>query len=285
VRTRHEAAAPAAALGLTREQRIAGFAIKEFTQPPYRRLPWHEHPDASVCFVVSGSYTERLGGQDRECAPHTLVFKPPVERHADRFGRAGGTCLLIEIPPGRLATLEPCAGVMREPKLVHDARLAALGHHIYREFGGLDDLSPLALEGAILDLLVEATRVVGRQRSSRPPRWLREAHDLIRDGFRESITLSTVAGAVSIHPAHLARMFRRFYGASIGAYVRRLRIEHAARELARPGASLGEIGVRAGFYDQSHFSRVFKYQLGQTPAQFRDAARARHPSTNPHRPS
>ncbi len=283
--TRYGSEAPAAALGLTREQRIAGFALKEFTQPPYRRLPWHEHGDASMCFVVSGSYTERLGGQDRECAPHTLVFKPPVERHADRFGRAGGTCLLIEISPGRMATLEPCSAIAVEPRLVRNAKLAALGRQVYREFGGVDELSSLAAEGAILELLVEATRTVVQERAPRPPRWLREAHDLIRDSFREPLTLTSVASTVRIHPSHLARMFRRHYRASIGDYVRRLRIEHAARELTRPGVSLGEIGLRAGFFDQSHFSRVFKQQMGQTPAQFRAASRSRTARTNPRRTS
>jgi hypothetical protein len=98
-------------LGMARTKAMGGFCLKEFAQPPYRRLPWHEHHDASICFVVSGAYAERMRAQDHECPPHSMVFKPAGERHADEFGREGGTCLLIEVGPERLRTLEPVSGV------------------------------------------------------------------------------------------------------------------------------------------------------------------------------
>jgi hypothetical protein len=83
---------PVSEKGMTRRRMIAGFSIKEFSQPPFRRLPWHEHHDASICFVVSGSYTERLCGAEWECSPDATVFKPPFEGHSDQFGRSGAKC-------------------------------------------------------------------------------------------------------------------------------------------------------------------------------------------------
>ena len=251
---------------------MGGFRLTEFAQPPYRRLPWHEHRDASICFVVSGAYAERMRARDQECPPHSMVFKPAGERHADEFGREGGTCLLIEVGTERLRTLEPVSDITARPGLVRNAKLAALGHQIHREFLQSDGLSPLAVEGLILELLVEATRA-GRERAGRPrPQWLREAHDLIHENVGRPLTLSSIAREVGIHPAHLARTFRAHYRRSIGEYVRRLRIERASRELADGGASIAEIGLRAGFFDQSHFSRVFRDHTGQTPGAFRSAA-------------
>ena len=129
---------PTADLGMARTRVMGGFQLKEFSQPPHRRLPWHEHRDASICFVVAGSYAERMRGQDRECAPHAMIFKPPGERHADQFGREGGTCLLIEIGPERLETLAPVSDVTARPGVARSARLAGLGHRIYREFAAGD---------------------------------------------------------------------------------------------------------------------------------------------------
>lgn len=272
-------------LGLTSRKAIAGFSITEFSQPPYRRLPWHEHTDASICFVVSGSYTERVGRRDRECAPHSMVFKPASEGHSDQFGRFGGTCLLIEISPGRLEGIEPCSGITRKPSLVRNAKLTAFGHHLYREFSGGDAYSPLAVEGLILEVLVEASRVAVEESTARRPNWLRQAHELIHEGFCEPLTLSAIARAVGIHPSHLARTFRAHYRRSIGDYVRHLRLERASRELTDTGLSLAEIGLRSGFFDQSHFSRTFKGHTGLTPAQFRAASRVRNSRTNPHRAS
>ena len=70
------------------------------------------------------------------------------------------------------------------------------------------------------------------------------------------------------------------YGRTIGEYVRRLRIERAARELSHGGSPIAAIGLRAGFFDQSHFSRVFRDHTGLTPAAFRAAARS-HSRTSP----
>lgn len=259
--------------GMARARAMGGFSLKKFTQPPFRRLPWHEHRDASICFVVSGTYAERMRTRNHECPPHSMVFKPPAERHADEFGREGGTCLLIEIGRERLRTLEPVADITSRPGLVRNAKLAALGHQIHREFLCGDDLSALAVEGLILEVLVEAGRA-GREEPARPrPQWLRRAHDLIHESVGQPLTLSSIACEVGIHPAHLARTFRAHYRRSIGDYIRRLRIEQAARDLSEGSASIAEIGHRAGFFDQSHFSRVFRGHTGLTPAAFRAHSR------------
>lgn len=247
--------------GLASRRTVSGFLISEFTQPPHRRLPWHEHPYASFCFVVSGHYAERVRGREEECAPRSMVFKPAAERHADVFGRSGGRCLLVEIRPERLEA-PTHVGQMRS------ARFAALGQGLYREFKERDEASSLALEGGILEVLAEARRHTPPERGT-PPAWLKRARDLIHDHVGEPLTLSAVAHAVGVHPAHLARTFRHFYHRSLGAYLRGLRIERASRELSDRRDPISVVALRAGFYDQSHFTRVFKQHTGVTPAQFR----------------
>ncbi len=274
-----------AASGLARSATIAGYAIAEFRQPPDHWLPPHEHSDASLCFVLSGSYTERVGGRDEECAPHAMVLKPAGERHADRFGRLGATCLLVEIPPRRLAGIESLRDLTAQPALVRNARLAGFGRSLYREFTTPDAVSPLAVEALVLEVLVEASRATRPEAERTRPHWLVRAHELIRDRFGEVLTLSSVAREVGVHPSHLARAFRRHYHRSVGGYVRQLRIERAARQLADTAGSLAEIGARAGFFDQSHFSKVFKGHTGLTPGQFRHASLGRTSRTKAPRPS
>jgi AraC family transcriptional regulator len=103
----------------------------------------------------------------------------------------------------------------------------------------------------------------------KPPRWLEQARELIHGQFTESLTHDQIATAVAVHPVHLAGVFRRHYGCTIGEYARRLRVEFACRNISTSTAPLADIALAAGFSDQSHFSKVFKQLTGMTPAQFR----------------
>src|SRR4051794_19634620 len=202
--------------GLTARRTVAGFSLKEFSQPPNCRLPWHEHEHASICFVVSGFYAEQARGREQECASHAMVFKPAAEPHADVFGRSGGRCLLIEILPGRPEPSEQFSRITTRPTLARSPRLAALGHRLHSEFFEVDSVSSLALEGLILEVLADASRAVANESSPAEPRWLRQARELLHDRRGDPLTLSAVASAVGIHPSHLARTFRKRYGCTIG---------------------------------------------------------------------
>jgi AraC family transcriptional regulator len=78
-----------------------------------------------------------------------------------------------------------------------------------------------------------------------------------------------------VHAAHLARVFRKFKGCTIGDYVRGLRVQHACRRISGSDDSLADIALAAGFSDQSHLSRTFKQHTGMLPSQFRNLLRRR----------
>lgn len=51
--------------------------------------------------------------------------------------------------------------------------------------------------------------------------------------------------------------------------VKRLKIEVAQEALADDELSIGDVGLRLGYADQSHFARFFRSQTGQSPQEFR----------------
>lgn len=261
--------------GITARRVVMGFSLKEFSQPANCRLPWHVHQHASVCFVASGFYRERARGREHECATHSMVFKPSGEPHTDVFGRAGGRCLLIELLPERSEAIRSLSRITETPAVTRSSRLAALGLRLHSEFFEADSASALALEGLILEVLADATRAIADESRGVEPRWLRQARELLHDRLDDGPGLTSVAGAIGVHPSHLARTFRKRYGCTMGEYLRRLRIERAAHEVATSSVSLSEISVRSGFFDQSHFTKVFRRHTGLTPAEYRARVRAR----------
>ena len=81
--------------------------------------------------------------------------------------------------------------------------------------------------------------------------------------------MARIARAADRHEIHVAREFRRFYGTSVGAYQRRLRVEKAAQMLAAAKLSISEIALDCGFASHSHLCREFKSRYGVTPSRYR----------------
>jgi AraC family transcriptional regulator len=265
-------------LGSTRSRHanVDGFLVSLVRFPPLGRLPLHTHERATVAVILNGSFDGLMRGASRPCPAATVITEPPGEPHGNQFERAGADVLTVQPDPARADLLEPFAGVLGEVNHMRDLGVASVARRAAGELRMPDSVTPLAVEGLVLELLALAARLrradaIGTER--RPPRWLGEARDLLHDRFRENLRLSEVAAAVGVHPVHLARMFRASYGTPVGAYARGLRLTWAAVRLRDSGDGIAQIALEAGFFDQAHFTRSFKQHFGRTPLAYRRDAR------------
>jgi AraC family transcriptional regulator len=249
----------------------AGLLLTERAYPPRFTIPPHTHACSSLCLAVQGSFTETCAGRVWGCSLRTLFLRLRGEVHADRFGEAGGRVFGVELGPAWPARIAQLPQSLERPAAFEGPCLG-LALKLHYEFRMEDPASPLIAEGLVLEILGEACRAAWSPRDAAVPRWLRKARDLLQDRYRQPPSLAELADEVGVHPVHLARVFRRSYGCTIGEFVRRLRIDSACRELALPGRSLVEVALRSGFYDQSQFCRTFKRHVGMTPSQFRRQA-------------
>ncbi|MBD0369985.1 MAG: helix-turn-helix transcriptional regulator [Pyrinomonadaceae bacterium] len=254
---------------------IAGFRLVESVYPSGLKMAAHSHDPAFFSFVLRGAYTERCGRETRTCVPSLLIFHPPDGSHAVAFHNADVGIFRIEIKPQRLAHIrEHSQRLMEASRDFRGGLAASLALRLYSEFHHLDEFSPLAVEGLVLELVAEAARSAAQSSGQSRPRWLEQAREILHEQRNEMPTLSGLAAEVGVHPIYLARSFRKHYRCTVGEYVRRLRVEMACREITVSSKSLSEIATSAGFYDQSHFSNVFKRHTGMTPAEFRAHFRA-----------
>lgn len=244
------------------------FLLTEASFLPNARLPRHDHELASLTLVINGSCIETIGNKPYQCVANTLIIKPAGEAHSNDYQREGLHCLLIEIEKS-FEEISPAKETLNRVELLHGGVLPALARRVYKEFRLDDPVSKLAIEGLVLEMLAHAARSHCDNTQTHAPRWLVEARDFCHEHFSEQISLVALAHLVGIHPAHLARSFRKQYQCTVGEYLRRLRLDYATRELVKSEKSLAEIAVEAGFYDQSHFSNLFKLHTGITPSEYR----------------
>ncbi len=247
---------------------MSGFVLTQTFRPSGLVLPPHFHEHANIALTVEGSFTETVGTEPYEVNPSSVIFRPAGEKHSNRYGKSAARCLIIEVRPQRLAAIRQITQILDRASCVEAGPVSDLALKIFREFQLPDAVAPLSIEALTLEMLVQATRL-DSMRDRNPPQWLRRAREVIHEQYSESLSLSSVAELVGVHPAHLAKMFRRHYGCTLGSYVRRRRLDHAAQLLAQSEKTLGTIALIAGFYDQSHFAHHFKLRFGITPGDFR----------------
>jgi AraC family transcriptional regulator len=258
-----------------KSRKIANFELSERCYSPHFKTPRHSHKQALFCFVIDGNYTETYGAKTRECRPSSLLFHPADELHAEHFHDSGGRSFIIELGSHWLKGVSDQLTIVNGSTDFSGGTLEVLARRVYRELFQMDEASAIVIEGLMLEMMGESARCLSAKMSSRPPRWLQSAKELIRERFSEHLTLTDVASAVGVHPVHLAQMFHRNYSCTVGEFLRKLRIEHACRELVASEAPIVEIALAAGFCDQSHFTRTFKRCTGLAPAQYRDKLRRR----------
>lgn len=84
---------------------------------------------------------------------------------------------------------------------------------------------------------------------------------------RGVLRIADLARRLHLSQDALEKRFRRIVGASPKRFASMLRLRHAMQRY-RPGASLSELALDAGYYDQSHFIREFKAATGEAPQRF-----------------
>ncbi len=253
---------------------VAGFTLTETAYAASLKLPKHSHEQAYFCFVLNGRFTEIYGKRTRDCCPLTLVFHPIGETHSDYF-HTGARCFNIQLDTSWTERGEQHSRMISSPAVFYGGRLAHLAARLYREFREPDEFSALVIEGLTLEIIAEVSRDSVNKSERAPPRWLEQARRILHEQPGEHLSCVALAESVNVHPVHLAREFRRFYRCTIGEYVRQRRVEFACHQLLTSDASLSDIAQAAGFFDHSHFARMFKTHMGMTPSQYRTALRPR----------
>jgi AraC-like DNA-binding protein len=105
---------------------------------------------------------------------------------------------------------------------------------------------------------------------------IKEIGHYIRTNFDQPLSSEDIANQFHISQSHLRRLFKDMVGISLGKYVRRSRIQHAASLIDSTNYSFTEIADRCGFDSLYSFSRTFKTELGHSPSNYRIYLKQRH---------
>lgn len=92
----------------------------------------------------------------------------------------------------------------------------------------------------------------------------------VRAHYAEPLDNAALAAVAGRSVRAVERLFQRHLGVTPQHYLRRLRVRLACRDLVHGTASLADVALAHGFYDQSHFVREFRRETGLTPGGYRE---------------
>ena len=245
---------------------VDGFCLTDARFPADAPLPFHLHERTTFAVMLGGSFDLAFKGKTLACVSDTIFTEPAAERHANYIGSGGAHVLVLQPDPARVELFRPCADMLDRVNHFRDGHIGSLARRLSREVLRPDDVSPLAMEALGLEMLALAARLTVKGPARGRPRWLARAEELIHARYLERLRVDDLARELDIHPVHLTRTFRAHHGVPISEYIRALRLEWAAVRLAIGEDSIASVALRAGFADQSHFTRMFRRHFHTTPA-------------------
>jgi AraC-like DNA-binding protein len=113
-----------------------------------------------------------------------------------------------------------------------------------------------------------SNQIVVQQDNAEPP-MITRAKQYIEENHGEALSLGQVAKTVNTSTFYFCKMFKKHTGLNFTEYVSRVRIESAKNLLLNPNLRISEIAYEVGFQSLTHFNRVFKGVVGESPTEYR----------------
>ncbi|GAB3197601.1 AraC-like DNA-binding protein [Pontibacter aydingkolensis] len=140
-------------------------------------------------------------------------------------------------------------------------------NEVFLESKTNDVFSQLSIEALVAEIFERIKNNHARAIFKKPD-WVKKLQEIIIDDTEANFSLTFLSSQLDIHPVHLSRSFHKYFGTTLGAYIRHLKLNKAILLLATEKSSMTEICYKCGFYDQSHFISTFKRVYRVTPSEF-----------------
>ncbi|MEZ4631803.1 MAG: AraC family transcriptional regulator [Deinococcales bacterium] len=232
-----------------------------------RYFPKHLHNNYTICLTYEGVgeiWSQR--GLIR-LYPGSLSLINPEEVHAGGAYKGDFWRYRVIYLDRELVEKFLPEGLVFEETLLENGPLNSSFEKCFRQLA--EDRHTLAVDEALVKLL-EALKPVSDStpKPSKELSTIAKARDYLRENYFDSISVSELAKNVGLSANYLIRAFRKAVGLPPHAYQMQLRIEEA-RQALKSSKPIAQVALDAGFFDQSHFARLFKRFFGVTPQQYR----------------
>jgi len=225
---------------------------------------WHSHNNAHITLFLKGGTTEKRKNYNETLGPGSLLFYHSDELHLNQDTLFPSKNINIEIEENLLKELQISEAIIE--KSVQNTTLTKfLILKIFKECLVADSFSG----DTITMLFAQLSNANNHfEKFDKSPFWVKSLNELLNDCWNENPNLQDLAQVLNLNPITISKHFPKYFGCTLGEYMRRIKINRSLSLIQSNESNLTEIGFQCGFADQSHFIRTFKSQTGFLPKQF-----------------
>ena len=225
---------------------------------------WHSHNNAHITLFLRGGTTEKRKNFSEVLGSGSLLFYHSDELHLNHETLFPSKNINIEIEEGLLKELQISEAIIE--KSVQNSTLTKfLILKIFKECLVGDTFSSDTITMLFAQLAHSNSHL---EKFEKSPFWVKSLHELLNDSWNENPNLQDLAQVLNLNPITISKHFPKYFGCTLGEYMRRVKINRSLSLIKSNNINLTEIAFQCGFADQSHFIRTFKNQTGFLPKQF-----------------
>lgn len=252
-------------------------------------LHWHYHLAMELTLFTRGEGTRFVGDHIGPFAAGDLVLLgEKLPHHWHPHGDSEGVSVQWHFPPSHpfwafpetvpLATLFAKAGRglhitgRTAETVVHSLRTLTQTSGAARLSALLDILARLA-DAPIRECSLLSIRSFSLPAESQHQRAIGDAVRHLIANFRDEVCLDDVLRLTRLSRPTFARQFKKHSGHTFSAFLNRLRLQAACRELGETDHSVLDIALGCGFTQVSFFNRIFRRLMHRSPSEYRTQCR------------
>ena len=234
----------------------------EYQQKVYEG--WHSHNNAHITLFLKGGTAEKRKNSSTVVGPGSLLFYHSDELHLNQDTLFPSKNINIEIEENLLKELQISEAII-EKSIQNTTLTKFLILKIFKESIVADSFSGDTINMLFTQL---SNANMHLEKYEKSPFWVKSLNELLNDCWNENPNLQDLAQVLNLNPITISKHFPRYFGCTLGEYMRRIKIDRSLSLIESNQINLTEIGFQCGFADQSHFIRTFKNQTGFLPKQF-----------------
>ncbi|MFA6567902.1 MAG: helix-turn-helix transcriptional regulator [Victivallales bacterium] len=265
--------------GLTQERPLS---VMHILQGEERNIPMvpDTHYACHLGIVVKGCTRGRFDGNDVSLSGGDIWVTPPWQLHGTLYRKSGTELLLFNFLYDQLGFADNGINPNWESVLLRGATKPPFDRRgevlqIASDVIAMPPGSPLTLSRRwlklheLLLLLLEAHPESTRGGRANDFSRIYPAIELVRKRVDDYVSAEQGAAACRLGKSRFDQLFRKIMGMPYGKFVLCSKISGAAADIRNTALSLKDIAAERGFYDESHFIRVFRRRFECSPGEYR----------------